>query len=513
MPSTSGKTKRVVCPESRPECRHELFAVALVIATGGALRLYQLGTESLWNDEWLSLSDSRELSAINRHRPLYYLVLHIWVRFLRYFDVTTGDMVLRLPAVFFGCVGVLFLYLLARRLIGGAGSVCAAILMAIAVPEIDHSQEVRMYSMASALTLAGIYFLLRWEANRKLWLLVVHGVLSYLALLTTPLSGVVIAIVVATMLAYWLVQGRLKLIQGTICCYLILGLLWLPFSRYLGRAVNGLDWVPRPTRADPLLIHAELLTGGLGGVHGFRPNPSWQYLVVLVVLLLVACSVLIASAKRSQLRIVGVIWYGFVLGMFVISCWVIPLWSPRFFHLVAPALYLLVGFGIVALWRRSQVAGSIIGGILVVGSAGALVDYYRLPMRGQWRSAAVFLSGRTDCGDTIAVAGLPLLLKRYYDGPAALEMVWPNLKEMSEARGGAGVLTNGDRSVIAEFLQQVRPHRGRTWIVIREDPRFRRVDFINRLTGFLKERSRNVRIKIFPAVFPDVQGQIDIVEF
>ena len=64
--------------------------------------------------------------------------------------------VLRLPAVFCGVSAIVLLYLLGRRFASSSSALVACLIMAIAVPELDHSQEVRMYTMAPALTLASI---------------------------------------------------------------------------------------------------------------------------------------------------------------------------------------------------------------------------------------------------------------------------------------------------------------------------------------------------------------------
>jgi len=62
--------------------RKQWFVISAVVFLALALRLYQIGTENLWNDEWLSLGDADQLRFYNRHRPLFFLVLHPWCRFL-----------------------------------------------------------------------------------------------------------------------------------------------------------------------------------------------------------------------------------------------------------------------------------------------------------------------------------------------------------------------------------------------------------------------------------------------
>ena len=84
----------------RDNTRHWAVLVGIV-AVALALRLCQLGAENLWTDEWLSLGDADHLGIVNRHRPLFYLLLHRWCRFLSVTGLLqAGDGWVRLPAVF-----------------------------------------------------------------------------------------------------------------------------------------------------------------------------------------------------------------------------------------------------------------------------------------------------------------------------------------------------------------------------------------------------------------------------
>ena len=80
-----------------------------------------------------------------------------------------------------GCI-----LLLARTSPGRRGRcLVASLIMVVAVPELDHSQEVRMYTMASALTLASFIFCAMIDSGR-FGLLALHLLLTLLAVLTTP---------------------------------------------------------------------------------------------------------------------------------------------------------------------------------------------------------------------------------------------------------------------------------------------------------------------------------------
>ena len=66
----------------------------LIIAIGTFLRLFQLGTESIWLDEASSLYESTlrfaEMSSHSNQPPLYFILLHWWTIFLEPVKLLSG---------------------------------------------------------------------------------------------------------------------------------------------------------------------------------------------------------------------------------------------------------------------------------------------------------------------------------------------------------------------------------------------------------------------------------------
>jgi hypothetical protein len=58
------------------------FLLVLIVALGAILRIWHMGAQNLWNDEWFSLDDAAHIADLDRHRPLFYLILHYWTRVL-----------------------------------------------------------------------------------------------------------------------------------------------------------------------------------------------------------------------------------------------------------------------------------------------------------------------------------------------------------------------------------------------------------------------------------------------
>jgi hypothetical protein len=139
-----------------------LFGIVL-LALG--LRLARLTFQPLWWDEGWSVyfattpvENLMELTAVDIHPPLYYLLLHLWIGL-----VGAGPLAVRLLSALVGTATIPLLYLVGKRLFGTRAGVLAALLLAISPFHIYYSQEVRMYGLVTLLGLAAFGFALHWE--------------------------------------------------------------------------------------------------------------------------------------------------------------------------------------------------------------------------------------------------------------------------------------------------------------------------------------------------------------
>jgi hypothetical protein len=125
-----------------------LLAAALAI---GALRWLRLGEWSLWIDEAFTLGDA--LSGREFENPLGYFV---WRQWLAVVGSVPTEAELRAPAALFGHVGVLLVWFAARPFVGARAAALAALLLALSPWHVYWSQSARFYTLASALSLAGV---------------------------------------------------------------------------------------------------------------------------------------------------------------------------------------------------------------------------------------------------------------------------------------------------------------------------------------------------------------------
>jgi 4-amino-4-deoxy-L-arabinose transferase-like glycosyltransferase len=126
-----------------------------IVALGSALRLWGLGSQSLWYDEWLTTqATSGGLADVFRHSanregipPTYFVFMWGWER-----TFGDGETALRTLSALAGIATVVVVYAIARQL-GQRRTVArvAALLVAVNPMLVWYSQEARPYSLLALL--------------------------------------------------------------------------------------------------------------------------------------------------------------------------------------------------------------------------------------------------------------------------------------------------------------------------------------------------------------------------
>jgi mannosyltransferase len=140
------------------------WVVIIITLIGGFLRVLLLSNKGLWLDETLSVWVSNHsvvemlqwIARIDQHPPLYYLLLHYWIRL-------NGDApyTVRLLSALFGAASIPIIYLIGKRLSGVAMGLAAAVILALSPFNIRFAQETRMYTLLMFNASVAIYALVR----------------------------------------------------------------------------------------------------------------------------------------------------------------------------------------------------------------------------------------------------------------------------------------------------------------------------------------------------------------
>ena len=134
-----------------------------IVALGGALRFYQIGSEGLWLDEafsvWMSWQPVGKLLGwlvrIDQHPPLYYLLLHFWMA------LGDDEATVRALSALFGTLTVPVMYLVGRRLADKRVGLLAALILAVSPFHVRFAQEARMYTLLALNASLALYALAR----------------------------------------------------------------------------------------------------------------------------------------------------------------------------------------------------------------------------------------------------------------------------------------------------------------------------------------------------------------
>jgi 4-amino-4-deoxy-L-arabinose transferase-like glycosyltransferase len=129
----------------------------VIILLGTVLRVYDLGAESYWGDEVITLRVASQsipqlIASFRLDEPLaYYLHFSLWIK-----SFGTTEAFTRLFSALLGIAAIFLVYRLGRELFGREIGLLSAFLMAISEFQIYYSQEIRPYTLFECSTL--LYF-------------------------------------------------------------------------------------------------------------------------------------------------------------------------------------------------------------------------------------------------------------------------------------------------------------------------------------------------------------------
>ncbi|MHB0912437.1 MAG: glycosyltransferase family 39 protein [Armatimonadota bacterium] len=376
-----------------------------------ALRLFDLGRESLWIDEGFSLRDALGLDLAGETRPLYFLFLAGWMKLGLH-----SEFWLRLPSALFGAAGVWLLYALGRRLFGTRPALLASAFMAVSVLHVNHSREVRMYSLAVLLTLASTYFLLVSLEERRARFVTAYAATALLGLLTYPLTVLVLAAHGVFLLAYYKAYRA----QGLIATQLGVSALWLPWlynnMRVTSAYSEGYTSIlekPTPLGVVALLGRFFLWKWSDPGTLLAAGAMAFSFFVLVLALRG------LRDFRRADAALVfTVLWLALpIAGVILLSYTVSNMWMVHYLIPASPALFLLVARGVCIGGRRLGTAAVAVVFALTLARLGL---YYEKNMRPEWRRAVAYVQAHETPGDVIGIyyGGNRHVFNYYYRGGA-----------------------------------------------------------------------------------------------
>jgi 4-amino-4-deoxy-L-arabinose transferase-like glycosyltransferase len=411
-----------------------------------AVRVFHLGSQSLWIDEiltWYSAGIGTRLQARdlveNVHGPLYALLLHAWCL------VAGGsEWAMRAPSALYGAAMVPAMAVLAAAWLGPETAVMAAWLAALSPFMVWYGQEARNYTLLMlCVCLAGIALL---GLRARLSAGGIAGALTAVA--AGALSSFSFALLVPLHLGWWLADRatrvrRLGLLAAAAVGLALLLSPWIPqvariwdFQRLTPGHGAGEPALRGTTTfhpvAIPFALHALAVGYTLGpSLRELRADPApatlWRHALELAAVALVfgALGVLGLRALARRGRVTDALLWLLVPAL-VVSWFAVrnfKVFHPRYLAVSAPAFLLVIAAGLADLRPRARAAA--LGALALLWGA-SLAHHYFDPRYGKedYRGAAALVAARAVPGEKVLAVGAEDPLFYYYHGPAPLERFW-----------------------------------------------------------------------------------------
>ncbi len=486
--------------------RRRLLAVALalVLALGTGLRFYRLEGQSLWNDEGTSVAlAERSLgqitlsAAADIHPPLYYYLLHYWLRLFGPSDAAARSLSALLGA---GLLGLI--YLLGARLFDPLTGLLAAAVAAVSSYQVYYAQEARMYMLLTFLGAASCYlFYWGWLKERlrhRTWAMAAWVVITTLAIYTQYLGAALIvaqdvAWVMSTAVALgrrereWRRVLREALTLGV--AQAVVGVLFLPWLQLTWAQLHRWPAVSQPLTLVGLLQRA-LPVFALGPT--VQAEAHRWFTMALVGLALLGFGAPSREGESVSGRLLAGCYWLVPLAVVHILSQSRPMYHPKFLVMASPGFALLLARGITRLLPSAQTAGlearqkgapgstaphrlaspapqerrwlalgrlglaCMAGLVAILGSLPGLRNYYFNPRyaRDDYRGIAAYISAVGGPEDLLLINAPSQIetVARYYRGPVPmvpLPLRRPPDREETEAQ--LTELLEGKRRVFAIF--------------------------------------------------------------
>ena len=367
------------------------LVLTLLTIAGAWLRLWHLGTKSLWLDEGatvaLARAPWRHFAWIWWHgeanlQTIYFLLMRAWIH------MGISEAWLRLPSALFGIASIPLLYVIARKFMEAELALAASALLAFSPTHVYYSQEARSYTLAILMVLLSTFFFVRAveQCQRRDWIL--WTLVSTAAFYCHDFATLVLVAQACSLLfkpnsRRW----RPLLIWGS-----IVFLLALPGLTYVFRASPEnlhFVWMPRPSlkgfwqlagffggNGVKLAVAGILWTAGAVAIWRSAhcgPDVFWRRMLILVWAVLPA--LILAAISLRQ-----------------------PMFMQRYVIFSLPAMLLLaaLGAGVLRKWRMGIVLVVLLCGM----SIPAIIRRYHKP-REDWRSASNVVLAKAGSGDAV----------------------------------------------------------------------------------------------------------------
>lgn len=444
--------------------------LGIVIIIAALLRIYDLKGESYWYDEIITLKVvSGDLKSIlNSNRPqLFLIIAHFWTKIFGISETATRSL-----SSIFGTLAIPLLYLVGKELFNKRVGLIASLLMTVSQFQIYYSQEFRYYSLYALTTLISFYsFIIYLKKPKTRWLILY--IISTIVMFYSHDFGL---FSLAAQALYYLiiVLRRKKIDYHLLIGFLIVSIpITLNIIRFISKVVprkGGFRvlWLAEPPMSAPLVTLRNYIGAGLD-------YPSILTIYTGLIFLCVGLFIYInreginvwlrdliniknylSDSFNNKETVLTVLWLMIpILIPFVISITLKPIFHFRYTIGAAPAFYILLAVFICSI--RRIIPQVITLGMIMIILAPGLYEFYKTPVREQWRETAQLIKQKKLEDDI-------LIFNNDYNNINNFKWYYKDNFD------SCVVYTHKKYTNFLKSLKRCTDGKGRFWLIIREVP-------------------------------------------
>jgi mannosyltransferase len=401
------------------------YAPSALVLTAFALRAYHLDFQSLWRDEVDTITFAtralpRLLSTFTRPKengPLYFLLLRPWI-------ALTGDseFSVRFFSLAFGVLAIPLVYALGRRWLSPLSSMLGALLMAFSPYLIWYSQEAKMYTLITFLTVLSLYLYMEALTGARWLYWAAYVVTTSLCLYTHILAALIIPLEITLFVVWWpRYRARLKPWLAAIGCvtlpYIPLAFWEIPLL--LSTYETGHPFYPMGKILSILFF---AFSHGVSGVAG----PWLLILASVLFIFLFLAGVFLRDkklnpasdydARRREGAVLStarpepsrrgkgatLLLYLFlpIIGVYLISLGM-PIFADRYLIYVAPAFYLIIARGLATVKLRSNAVFALCLALVLTLNVQSVWAQSHTRIKSDFRSTAQYFALHREPDDLV----------------------------------------------------------------------------------------------------------------
>jgi len=441
--------------------------IGLAVITGAIARFAFITKSSIWHDEGFSIllakRSSVEIwigSARDVHPPLYYLLLHWWMKLF-------GDSVVAIRSLSaVASLGVIIVgFLIIKRMAGQRAAILAAFILALAPFLVRYSQEARMYGLLGLFMLLALYAVMRIVEQPKIvWPYVLYAIMIGFGMYTHYFTG--LAVIAFWVYLIFLQSPKQWRIGKTIflslkwwlanVAALLLFLPWLPSAFAQLTRGQGLGWLPKATLTTFHDTIWQFLT--FTDAHNLGQLVFW---LVPIVVVCAALYVLITNSTKEKYACL-LVSYSFVpIFLTLLISTQKPLFHERYFAFAAIGIYLIIAMAIDRLAGKHIWVFGLLSAV-VIGTEIIGVRNVYAQANHQMAVAMQAVNQQYISGDTIIAGEMYVYFDgSYYNQTNQKILLYTGISQPN-GYGESGLLYN--QNVYIDSFAQI-PQGSRVWLV------------------------------------------------